>query len=79
MRKFLTAIAFLLLLPAGVAMAMAAGDKKDDKKDGGKDKDKGHQPIVIIIWEPAWPIVFRDFPLQDVAENRLFLNEDIEN
>lgn len=73
MRKFLMAIAFMLLLPAGVAMAMSAVDKKDDKKD--KDKDKGHQPIVIIIWEPAWPIVFREAQPQSAAETYVILDE----
>ena len=57
MRRVLTTILGSLLL-ASLFGGIVLQDKKDDKKD--KDKDKGHQPIVIIIWEPAWPIVFRE-------------------
>lgn len=55
MRKILTAILCSLLLPVGVAMAMTAGDKIEDKKD---DKDKDDKPVVIIIWQPSWPPIF---------------------
>lgn len=55
MRKILTAILCSLLLPAGVAMAMTAGDRKEDKKE---DKDKENKPVVIIIWQPSWPPIF---------------------
>lgn len=64
MRKILMAILCSLLLPAGVAMAMTAGDKKDDK--GDKDGDKG-KPVVIIIWQPAWPPIYRLAPLEQPA------------
>ena len=47
-------------------MAMSASDKKDDKKEGGKDK--GHEPVVIIIWEPTWPPIFREVPIQSDPE-----------
>ena len=72
MRKFFTAILFSLLLPAGVAMAMSASDKKDDKKEGGKDK--GHEPVVIIIWEPTWPPIFREFQVQSTVEPYSLIN-----
>jgi len=63
MRKILTAIICSLLLPAGVAMAMTAGDKKDDKKgDKGTTTDR---PVVIIIWEEAWPPIHRLSPDTD--------------
>ena len=55
MRKILTAILCSLLLPVGVAMAMTASDKKEDKKD-----DKGDKPVVIIVWQPAWPPIFEE-------------------
>ena len=55
MRKILTAILCSLLLPVGVAMAVTAGDKKEDKKG---DKDKENKPVVIIVWQPAWPPIF---------------------
>jgi len=61
MRKILTAIICSLLLPAGVAMAMSASDKKDDKK-GDKKGDKGGTPVVVIVWEEAWPPIFRCAP-----------------
>lgn len=57
MRKILTAILCSLLLPAGVAMAMTAGDRKEDKKED-KDKEKENKPVVIIIWQPSWPPIF---------------------
>ena len=67
MRKLFTTIAFMML-SVGVAMAMTAADKKDDKK-GDKDKDsEKHQPVLIIIWEPAWPPVFRAISLQDAMD-----------
>ena len=68
MRKLLSTIAFFLLIPAGVAMAMNAIDKKDDKKDKDKEGDK-HEPVIIIIWESAWSPVMRAIPLQDAINN----------
>ena len=64
------AIAFSLLLPSGVTMAISAAEKKDEKKEEKKDekkddskedgKDKGQKPIdLIFFWEKAWPIVIR--------------------
>lgn len=55
MHKLWTAIICSLLLPMGVAMALTAGDKKGGDRD---DKDKGG-PVVIIIWDDAWPPVIR--------------------
>ena len=67
-RVFTTILSSLLLVSlfGGVVLQ----DKKDDKKD--KDKDKGHQPIVIIIWEPAWPIVFREASQQEAISPVVF-------
>lgn len=61
MRSILTTLMYTLLLIAGLPMVFSASDKKDDKKD--KDKKKGHQPVVIITYEPAWSPVTREFPL----------------
>jgi len=64
MRKILTAIICSLLLPAGVAMAMSASDKKDDKK-GEKEEKKEEKKEettdrpVVIVWEFAWPPIYR--------------------
>ena len=62
MRKILTAIICSLLLPAGVAMAMTAGDGKDDKKGGKEEQKDMGRPVVIIVWEPAWPPIHRLAP-----------------
>lgn len=69
MRKLLMVIGFMLLLPAGIAMAITAADKKDDKKgDKGNDGEK-HEPVLIIIWEQAWSPIFRAVPLQDAIDS----------
>ena len=79
MHKLLVAIALLLLLPSGVAMAMTAADKKEEKKEEKKEdgKDKGQKPIVIIIWEKAWPIVIREVSEQTTNETLFVLNEEL--
>ncbi len=46
-----------LLIAGSFATAFSASDKKDDKK-GGKES-KGHQPVVVVIYEPAWSPVMR--------------------
>lgn len=69
MRRALTTILGSLLL-VSLFGGFVLQDKKDDKKD--KDKDKGHQPIVIIIWEPAWPIVFREVSQQEAISPIVF-------
>ncbi len=56
MRKFFSTFMFLLMLPLGVTMALSAADNKDNKSD----KKKGHQPVIIIVWEPAWSPVMRE-------------------
>ena len=55
MRKSFTAVLFSLFVLAGVSLTTSAIDKKDDK-NGGK---KGHPPVIIIVWEPAWSPVTR--------------------
>ena len=67
MRKVITSIISFLILSLGVAMAFSGTDKKDDKKDKDKDKDK-HEPIVIIIYLPAWSPVIREASLQSFVE-----------
>ena len=63
MRKSLTAVLFSLFVIAGVSMTTSAMDKKDDK-NGGK---KGHPPVIIIVWEPAWSPVTRATSDQSVV------------
>lgn len=73
MRKFFSTFMFLLMLPLGVAMAVSAADNKDNKSD----KKKGHQPVIIIVWEPAWSPVMREtstvtsIDSNDTIENNL--------
>ena len=50
---------YTLVLSAGVAMAFSASDKKDDK-DKDRNSGKGHQPVVVVIYEPAWSPVMRE-------------------
>jgi len=38
-------------------MSFSAADKKDDKK--GDKESKGHQPVVVVIYQPAWPPIMR--------------------
>lgn len=59
MRRFLTSMMYTLVLSAGVAMAFSASDKKDDK-DKDRNSGKGHQPVVVVIYEPAWSPVMRE-------------------
>ncbi len=73
MRRLFTIILCLMLLPAGSAMAMTATDekdgqkteqkddnKKDDgKKDDNKEEKKPRKPILIVVYEFAWPWVTR--------------------
>ena len=74
MRKIFSTFMFLLMFPLGVSMAMSAADNKDNKSD----KKKGHQPVIIIVWEPAWSPVMRETsplisidPNNTTVENRL--------
>ena len=66
MRRLFALVVFLLMLP-GTAMVMSAeekkGDqkteqktdqKKDDKKSNDKEK-KGEEPVLIVVYEYAWP------------------------
>jgi len=72
MRRLFTIILCLMLLPAGSAMAMTATDEKDGqkteqkddqkddgKKDDNKDEKKPRKPILIVVYEFAWPWVTR--------------------
>ena len=63
MHKSISTILFSLLLFVGVAMTLSAIDKKDDKKD----TKKGHPPVIIIIWEPAWSPVMRESSTQNIV------------
>lgn len=54
MKKILTILACMMLLPA---MAFGAADKKDDKK-GGKDT-KEEKPATIVTWDFDWVPIFR--------------------
>lgn len=63
MRKSCTTILFSLLLLAGIATTLSAIDKKDDK-NGEK---KGHPPVIIIVWEPAWPPIMRESSTQSIV------------
>lgn len=57
MKKFLTILACMMLLPA---MAFGAADKKDDKKGGKGGKDtKEEKPATIITWDFDWSPLFR--------------------
>ena len=60
--KLLTLIMCPLVCLIGASLVFSEGGKKDDKKD---KKDKGHQGVVIIIWEPAWSPVTREISLTD--------------
>lgn len=69
MRRLFIILALSLLLPAGIATAKPSCEKKqgqnseqsstkkDDKEDKKKDKDKGkgEEPILIVVYEYAWP------------------------
>ena len=61
MRKVLVAALFTLAFLLGSSVTLFA-DKKDDK---GK---KGHPPVIIIVWESAWPPVTREAPMPDVVD-----------
>ena len=60
MRNIVTSLMYTLLLSSCFAMSFCATDKKDEKKD---KKDKGHQPVPIITYEPAWSPVTREISL----------------
>ncbi len=62
MRKFLVALAVLMLLP----MFTANAEKKDNKDKDQKEQDK-HQPakIGVFEWEYAWSPVFRAMPTDE--------------
>lgn len=66
MRKLFALVVCLLMLPCITMIASGEekkGDqkteqqtdkKKDGKKDDGKDK-KGEEPVLIVVYEYAWP------------------------
>ena len=60
MSRFITSLMYALMLSAGVMMSLSAADKKDDKKDGKGGSGKPHQPVVVVIYEPAWSPVMRE-------------------
>ena len=62
MRRLFALVVCLLMLP-GITMVASAEEKKaeqktdqkkDDKKNDGKDK-KGEEPVLIVVYEYAWP------------------------
>ena len=70
MRRLLIILALSLLLPTGIATAQPSCERKegqnseqtstkkdDNKKDEKKDKDKGkgEEPVLIVVYEYAWP------------------------
>lgn len=66
MRKLFALVICLLMLPCITTVASAEekkGDqkteqktdqKKDDKKSNDKEK-KGEEPVLIVVYEYAWP------------------------
>ena len=59
MRRLFTSLMYTLVLSAGVAVSFSASDKKDDKK-GNNNNGKGAQPVVVVIYQPAWSPVMRE-------------------
>ena len=65
-RSFAISLCLMLLL-SGSAMAMTAADdnegqkteQKDDQKDDNKEEKKPRKPILIVVYEFAWPGVTR--------------------
>lgn len=68
MRKFLIALALLMILPAFTAKAEK--DKKEEDK---------HDPVRIVVWEweYAWPPVFRAAQFEE-ADSYIMLNSECE-
>ena len=64
MRRLFALVIFLLMLP-GVTMVLSAEEKKNDQKteqqtdkkkdDKKKDDKKGEEPVLIVVYEYAWP------------------------
>lgn len=59
MRRFLTTFIWSFLF-VGLVGGVVFQEKQEEKKEEKKENDKGQKPIVIIIWEKAWPIVIRE-------------------
>ena len=59
MRKNRTALIGALLLPAGVALALAANGRNEDRKESGDD---GEKPVVVVTWDYALPPIHRLAP-----------------
>ncbi len=53
---------YSLMLSAGVVASISAADKKDNKGNKGNEGGSGkpHQPVVVVIYEPAWSPVMRE-------------------
>ena len=66
MRKSLVFIILTLALLMGSSITLFA-DKKDN------NTKKGHPPVIIIVWEPAWSPVMRDVSLQDAVDTSVLL------
>lgn len=69
MRKVLAFLICSLLLLTGVSTVSYAEEKKDNKKEEKKEDKKEeknddkegqpHKPILIVVYEFAWPPVIR--------------------
>lgn len=68
MRRLLTTFIWSFLLVGFVGGGVVFQEKKEDKKEEKKDNEKGQKPIVIIIWEKAWPIVIRESQQQNTPD-----------
>ena len=61
MRKVIVSAILTLAFLLGSSVMLFA-DKKDDKTK------KGHPPVIIIVWEPAWSPVTREASLPDIVD-----------
>lgn len=71
MRRLLTTFIWSFLfvgLVGGSVFQAKIEEKQEEKKEEKKDNDKGQKPIVIIIWEKAWPIVIRESQQQNTPD-----------
>ncbi len=66
MRRVLTFLICSLLLITGVTTVSYAEENKDKKQEQKKEEDKKedkegqpHKPILIVVYEFAWPPVIR--------------------
>lgn len=63
MRRLFALVVCLLMLPGMTMVASAEKkssdqkneQKEDQKKDQKKDDKKGEEPVLIVVYEYAWP------------------------